>query len=120
MAGKPTSVATPGVAAGHAAVENKDESAAKPSAEQEQPDAPAEQEQPEAEVDENEDIGHTVLTINANDKDECEYDIYQDMFYPLIFSTSSFKTPLRNHKRQFWRSVFCEQNNWGYQCGWTH
>ena len=74
----------------------------------------------EAEVDENEDIGHTVLTINANDKDECEYDIYQDMFYPLIFSTSSFKTPLRNHKRQFWRSVFCEQNNWGYQCGWTH
>ena len=27
----------------------------------------------EAEVDENEDIGHTVLTLNANDKDECEY-----------------------------------------------
>ena len=34
----------------------------------------------EAEVDENEDIGHTVLTINANDNDECEYDIYLDMF----------------------------------------
>ena len=27
----------------------------------------------EGEVDENEDIGHTVLTLNANDKDECEY-----------------------------------------------
>ena len=35
----------------------------------------------EAEVDENEDIGHTVLTIiNADDNDECEYDIYLDMF----------------------------------------
>ena len=26
----------------------------------------------EAEVDENEDIQHTVLTVTANDKDECE------------------------------------------------
>ena len=38
----------------------------------------------EGEVDENEDIGHTVLTLNANDKDECEYDIYLDMFSFLI------------------------------------
>ena len=29
----------------------------------------------EAEVDENEDIGHTVLVINAQDKDDCEYEI---------------------------------------------
>ena len=29
----------------------------------------------EAEVDENEDMGHTVLVINAQDKDECEYKI---------------------------------------------
>ena len=27
----------------------------------------------EAEVDENEDIQHTVLTVTANDKDECKY-----------------------------------------------
>ena len=27
----------------------------------------------EAEVDENEDIQHTVLTVTANDKDECEF-----------------------------------------------
>ena len=27
----------------------------------------------EAEVDENEDIQHTVLTVTANDKDECEW-----------------------------------------------
>ena len=27
----------------------------------------------EAEVDENEDIQHTVLTVNANDMDECNY-----------------------------------------------
>ena len=26
----------------------------------------------EAEVDENEDMGHTVLVINAHDKDDCE------------------------------------------------
>ena len=29
----------------------------------------------EAEVDENEDIQHTVLTVTANDKDECKYDM---------------------------------------------
>ena len=29
----------------------------------------------EAEVDENEDIQHTVLTVTANDKDECKYKI---------------------------------------------
>ena len=29
----------------------------------------------EAEVDENEDIQHTVLTVTANDKDECEFDL---------------------------------------------
>ena len=29
----------------------------------------------EAEVDENEDIQHTVLTVTANDKDECKYDV---------------------------------------------
>ena len=27
----------------------------------------------EAEVDENEDIQHTVLTVTANDKDECKH-----------------------------------------------
>lgn len=27
----------------------------------------------EAEVDENEDIQHTVLTVTANDKDECKF-----------------------------------------------
>ena len=30
----------------------------------------------EADVDENEDTGHTVLVLNANDKDECEYDMF--------------------------------------------
>ena len=30
----------------------------------------------EAEVDENEDIQHTVLTVTANDKDECKYQTY--------------------------------------------
>ena len=34
----------------------------------------------EAEVDEDENIGHTVLTLTANDKDECEWDIYFDMY----------------------------------------
>ena len=29
----------------------------------------------EAEVDENEDMGHTVLVINAQDKDACEYKV---------------------------------------------
>jgi hypothetical protein len=32
----------------------------------------------EAEVDENEDIQHTVLTVTANDKDECKPEI--DLF----------------------------------------
>ena len=45
----------------------------------------------EAEVDENENIGHTVLTLNANDKDECES--FEGMSHFLHFS-SSFKTPL--------------------------
>ena len=34
----------------------------------------------EAEVDENEDIQHTVLTVTANDKDECKF------FFPSILS----------------------------------
>ena len=34
----------------------------------------------EAEVDENEDIQHTVLTVTANDKDECKYFISQKVF----------------------------------------
>jgi len=39
----------------------------------------------EAEVDENEDIQHTVLTVTANDKDECErvwsYRVYEYMTF---------------------------------------
>ena len=39
----------------------------------------------EAEVDENEDIGHTVLVLNANDKDECEYDIFLDICFQFFY-----------------------------------
>ncbi len=41
----------------------------------------------EAEVDENEDIQHTVLTVTANDKDECETHKVLVLFMPgfLIF-----------------------------------
>ena len=42
----------------------------------------------EAEVDEDENIGHTVLTLTANDKDECEYDFYLDMFSSLFLTLS--------------------------------
>ena len=43
----------------------------------------------EAEVDENEDIQHTVLTVTASDKDECEYchNIYQ--YWGRSFSSLS-------------------------------
>ena len=36
----------------------------------------------EAEVDENEDIQHTVLTVTANDKDECKYDMILTSVFP--------------------------------------
>ena len=37
----------------------------------------------EAEVDENEDIQHTVLTVTANDKDECKYDMVLTFVFPF-------------------------------------
>ena len=41
----------------------------------------------EAEVDENEDIQHTVLTVTANDKDECKFfHHFPDFFYFAVMT----------------------------------
>ena len=52
----------------------------------------------EAEVDENEDIQHTVLTVTANDKDECKYRntkyFYLDLLFSEYFSWRLFKRAL--------------------------
>lgn len=45
----------------------------------------------EAEVDENEDIQHTVLTVTANDKDECKISsLFYDRHNLLYHATHNF------------------------------
>ena len=47
----------------------------------------------EAEVDENEDIQHTVLTVTANDKDECKFELFE------LIVVKVFKYFLKNESR---------------------
>ena len=47
----------------------------------------------EAEVDENEDIQHTVLTVTANDKDECKSELFE------LIVVNVFKNFLKNESR---------------------
>ena len=71
----------------------------------------------EAEVDENEDIQHTVLTVTAKDKDECESIILclklrvspvitQPLrMYVNLQSFHSFSHPVRDYERELRRRV---------------
>ena len=59
----------------------------------------------EAEVEENEDVQHTVLTVNAKDLDECKPYRYPKYFYWLFFNHRSYNNDLYS---------FIEQNEWIY------
>ena len=52
----------------------------------------------EAEVDENEDIQHTVLTVTANDKDECKYRNVKKFHFNLLFLWNIFVFSERDMK----------------------
>ena len=57
----------------------------------------------EAEVDENEDIQHTVLTVTANDKDECESGILlRPQFQHQNIYDKTFNYSKQNLTGQLW------------------